>query len=162
MPQAILPILTNILVAAMFIGAFLVAAHTYPMVQRARWFALAYAFGVIEPLASLAIWLGGNVAVLQTVSFASFLTALVTMALAMSHYHDRRPMWASAALILIGGCIWRIATMGGRSPNWCARSARPARGSSFRLAPPRTFPKRLRKWAALWKSPTTRRSSSRF
>jgi len=111
MPQAILPILTNILVAAMFIGAFLVAAHTYPMVQRARWFALAYAFGVIEPLASLAIWLGGNVAVLQTVSFASFLTALVTMALAMSHYHDRRPMWASAALILIGGCIWRIATI---------------------------------------------------
>ena len=111
MPQAILPILTNILVAAMFIGAFLVTAHTYPMVRRARWFALAYAFGVVEPLASLAIWQGGNVLVLQTVSFASFLTALVTMALALSHYHDRRPMWSSAALILICGCIWRIATI---------------------------------------------------
>ena len=49
MPQAILPILTNILVAAMFIGAFLVTAHTYPMVRRARWFALAFAFGVIGP-----------------------------------------------------------------------------------------------------------------
>ena len=111
MPQAILPILTNILVAAMFIGAFLVTAHTYPMVRRARWFALAFAFGVIEPLAGLAIWLGGNVAVLQTIGFASFLTALVTMALAMSHYHKRRPMWASAALILICGCLWRIATI---------------------------------------------------
>ena len=49
MPQAILPILTNILVAAMFIGAFLVTAHTYPMVRRACWFALAFAFGVIGP-----------------------------------------------------------------------------------------------------------------
>ncbi|OYX64267.1 MAG: hypothetical protein B7Y88_11300 [Sphingomonadales bacterium 32-64-17] len=111
MPQAILPILTNMLVAVMFIGAFLVTAHTYPMVRRARWFALAFAFGVLDPLANLCIWLGGNVAVMQTVGFVGFLTALVTMALALSHYHRRSPMWACAAAILVGGCIWRIATI---------------------------------------------------
>ncbi len=111
MPQAILPILTNLLVAAMFVGAFLVTAHTYPMVRRARWFALAYVFGALEPLTNLGIWLGANVAAMQTVGFVGFLTALVTMALALSHYHRRRPMWACAAAILVGGCIWRIATI---------------------------------------------------
>ncbi|MEN7538493.1 GGDEF domain-containing protein [Aurantiacibacter flavus] len=111
MPQAILPILTNMLVAVMFIGAFLVTAHTYPMVRRARWFALAYAFGVLDPLANLGIWLGGNVRVMQTIGFAGFLTALVTMALALSYYHRRPPMWACGAAILVCGCIWRIATI---------------------------------------------------
>ncbi|WP_191229125.1 GGDEF domain-containing protein [Aurantiacibacter xanthus] len=111
MPQAILPILTNMLVAVMFIGAFLVIAQTYPMVRRARWFALSYTFGVLDPLANLGIWLGGNVAVMQAVGFIGFLAALVTMALALSHYHRRRPMWAIAIAILVSGCIWRIATI---------------------------------------------------
>ena len=111
MPQAILPILANILVAAMFVAAFLGVAYTYPMVRRARWFALAYALGVIEPLASLGIWRGGNVAVLQTVGFVAFLAALLAMALGLSHYHRHRPMWASATVILLGGSLWRIATI---------------------------------------------------
>lgn len=111
MPQAILPLLMNLLVAMMFVAGFMAVAHAHPIVSKARWFALCFLFGIAEPVANIAVWLGVPSQPMRLVGFTTFLLALVGTSLALSHFYGRKPLWKVAAAIVAGGFLYRVFTL---------------------------------------------------
>lgn len=112
MPQAILPLMMNLLVAVMFVAGFMAVAHAHPIVRKARWFALCFLFGMAEPVANLSVWLGAPEQAMQLVGFTTFLIGIVGISLALSHYYGRKPMWKVAAAIVVAGFTYRLLTLG--------------------------------------------------
>lgn len=111
MPQAILPLLMNLLIAIMFVAGFMAVAHAHPVVSKARWFALCFLLGLADPLANLAVWFGVNPDAMRLLGFTLFLAAMLGLALALSHFHDRKPFWKVAIAILAGGFLYRLFTL---------------------------------------------------
>ncbi|WP_215228576.1 diguanylate cyclase [Erythrobacter sp. 3-20A1M] len=108
----------NALIGAMFASVFLVIAHTNPTIRRARWFALAYALGMLEPISNLAIVLGAPTDAMRVLGYVGFLLALVGMSLALSYFYERRPMWRMAGAIVAGGTLFRLLTLDGPRDAW--------------------------------------------
>ena len=111
MPQAILPLLMNLSIAIMFVACFMAVAHAHPVVSKARWFALCFLLGLADPLANLAVWFGVNPDAMRLLGFTLFLAAMLGLALALSHFHDRKPFWKVAIAILAGGFLYRLFTL---------------------------------------------------
>ncbi|GAB5349993.1 GGDEF domain-containing protein [Alteriqipengyuania sp. 357] len=112
MPQAVLPLLMNMMVAIMFVAGFMAVAHAHPIVSRARWFAVCFLFGIAEPLANLSVWFGVPPQPARLVGFTTFLIALIGLSLALSHFHGRKPMWRIATAIVLAGFTYRLVTLG--------------------------------------------------
>lgn len=104
--QAILPLLMNTLLAAMFVASFLVIAYLNPSVRGTRWMALSYGFGIIEPVSHLAVVLGANVAIMKMIAPSCFVTGLALMSPALSIFYRRRPMWRICAAIILSGLFY--------------------------------------------------------
>ena len=112
MPQAVLPLLMNMMVAIMFVAGFMAVAHAHPIVSRARWFAVCFLFGIAEPLANLSVWFGFPPQPARLIGFTTFLIALVGLSLALSHFYGRKPMWQIATAIVLAGFTYRLVTLG--------------------------------------------------
>lgn len=117
-PQAVLPLAMNALIAAMFVAGFAAIAYGNTAVRKARWFAFAYALGLIEPLTNLLIWMGVEIDFMRVVGFTAFLLGLAAMAAAISHFHGERPMWKAAAAIVLAGVAFRLLTLDAPRDAW--------------------------------------------
>lgn len=111
MPQALQPLMMNMLTAAMFVASFLTIAYLNKSARRAQWIALSYFFGVLEPLAELAIYFGAEVKPMTLVASGSFLIGLTIMSPALSLFHGRKPMWGAVIGIIVGGVGYRVITL---------------------------------------------------
>lgn len=102
-PQAVLPLLMNTLIASMFVAAFLTIACLNPSARRTVWMAVSYAFGVVEPITHLAVYLGADPRPMMILAPSSFLIGLALMSPALSIFFRKRPMtMACGAIILCG------------------------------------------------------------
>lgn len=110
MPQALLPLIMNALVAAMFVASFLTIAYLNPAAANARWLALSYAFGALTPVAELAISHGASGEVMTMVSSGGLLIGLVIMSPALSLFYRKRPMATAAGAIIVAGLSYRWLT----------------------------------------------------
>ncbi|UAJ12370.1 GGDEF domain-containing protein [Glacieibacterium megasporae] len=110
MPQALLPLIMNALVATMFVASFLTVAYLNPAAAKARWLALSYAFGALTPISELAILHGAWGEPLTMISSGSLLIGLVVMSPALSLFYGRRPMLIVAASIIAAGLSYRWLT----------------------------------------------------
>ncbi|QYE33120.1 GGDEF domain-containing protein (plasmid) [Polymorphobacter sp. PAMC 29334] len=110
MPQALLPLIMNALVAAMFVASFLTIAYLNPAAAKARWLALSYAFGALTPVSELAILHGAWGEPLTMISSGSLLIGLVVMSPALSLFYGKRPMLIVATSIIVAGLSYRWLT----------------------------------------------------
>jgi diguanylate cyclase (GGDEF)-like protein len=111
MPQALLPFLVNITIAAMLVASFLTIAHLNPSVARARWLALCYGLGALNPLAEVAILLGGDSRWMGMIASGGYLAGLTLFSPVMSLFYGKRPCWRVAGLIVLAGLIFRWMTI---------------------------------------------------
>lgn len=105
-PQAVLPLLMNMLTASLFGISFVVIACLNPGARRIGWIAASYGFGVLEPAAHLIVAAGGSMTLWDRFGPCSFLIGLTLMAPALSIFHQRRPMWSGFALIVGAGLTY--------------------------------------------------------
>jgi len=113
MPQALLPFLVNITIAAMLVASFLTIAQLNPCVRKARWIALCYGMGALNPLGEVAILFGGDLKWMGMIAAGGFLAGITLYSPIMSQFYGKRPWWRAAALIVLGGlaCSWAIIGM---------------------------------------------------
>lgn len=105
-PQAVLPLLMNMLTALLFGISFVVIACLNPGARRIGWMAVSYGFGVLEPASHLIVAAGGDAQVMNRLGPSGFLIGLTLMAPALSLFHQRRPMWLGCALIVGPGVTY--------------------------------------------------------
>ena len=105
-PQAVLPLLMNMLTASLFGISFVVIACLNPGARRIGWIAASYGLGVLEPAAHLIVAAGGSMTLWDRFGPCSFLIGLTLMAPALSIFHQRRPMWRGFALIVGAGLTY--------------------------------------------------------
>lgn len=105
-PQAVLPLLMNMLTALLFGISFVVIAYLNPGTRRIGWIAASYGFGVLEPAAHLIVAAGGAIPVWHRLGPCGLLIGLTLTAPALSIFHQRRPMWRGFALIVGPGLIY--------------------------------------------------------
>ena len=106
MPQAVLPLLMNTLIASMFVASFLTIAYLNPSTRSTGWFALSYGFGVLEPISHLAEVLGASAAAVRIFAPGTFLIGLALMSPALSFFHGRRRRWRACAAIIVPGLFY--------------------------------------------------------
>lgn len=111
MPQAFLPFMMNLLTTVMFVASFLTIAYLNPAARPARWIALSYLFGALEPVANIAIVLGADITTMRILASGAFLVAIATMSSALSLFHERKPMWPAIVAIIVLGILYRVLTL---------------------------------------------------
>jgi diguanylate cyclase (GGDEF)-like protein len=116
--QAVLPLLMNTLLAAMFVASFLVIAYLNPSVRGTRWMALSYGFGIMEPVSHLAVVLGADVAIMKMVAPSCFVAGLALMSPALSIFYHKRPMWRTCAAIIFTGLFYYCFLPRGRTDSF--------------------------------------------
>jgi diguanylate cyclase (GGDEF)-like protein len=105
-PQAVLPLLMNMLTATLFGISFVVIACLNPGMRRIGWMAASYGFGVLEPASHLVVAIGGEPTMWNRFAPCSFLIGLTLMAPALSLFYQRPPMWRGFGLIVGAGLVY--------------------------------------------------------
>lgn len=105
MPQALLPFLMNITIAAMLVASFLTIAQLNPSVRRARWIALCYGLGALNPLGEIAILFGGDLKWMGMLAAGGFLAGMTLYSPVMSQFYGKRPWWGAASVIVLAGLV---------------------------------------------------------
>jgi diguanylate cyclase (GGDEF)-like protein len=112
MPQALLPFLVNITIAAMLVASFLTIAQLNPSVRKARWIALCYGLGALNPLGEMAILFGGDLKWMGMIAAGGFLGGITLYSPVMSQFYGKRPCWRAAAMIVLIGLAYSWVTIG--------------------------------------------------
>lgn len=112
MPQALLPFLVNITIAAMLVASFLTIAQLNPSVAKARWIALCYALGALNPLAEIAILYGGDLRWMGMIAAGGFLAGITLYSPIMSQFYGKHPWWRAAGVTVLIGLAYSRATIG--------------------------------------------------
>ncbi|WP_206243700.1 GGDEF domain-containing protein [Novosphingobium terrae] len=112
MPQALLPFLVNITIAAMLVASFFTIAQLNPSVRRARWIALCYGLGALNPLGEVAILFGGDLKWMGMIAAGGFLAGITLYSPVMSQFYGKRPWWRAASVIVMIGLVYSWATIG--------------------------------------------------
>jgi diguanylate cyclase (GGDEF)-like protein len=112
LPQALLPFLVNITIAAMLVASFFTIAQLNPSVRKARWIALCYALGALNPLAEMAILYGGDLKWMGMIAAGGFLAGITLYSPVMSQFYGKQPWWRSTAVIVLIGLAYSWATIG--------------------------------------------------
>ena len=96
----------NVAVAALFSAAYAIVALTAGQ-RRALWFTASYLIGLINPVSESILPFTRVVMVHEWISYASFLTATLSISFSLSLFHARRVPWRAMGAILIGGLVLR-------------------------------------------------------
>ncbi|WP_068094595.1 GGDEF domain-containing protein [Novosphingobium rosa] len=112
MPQALLPFLVNITIAAMLVASFLTIGQLNPSARRARWIAVCYGLGALNPLGELAILFGGDLKWMGMIAAGGFLSGITLYSPVMSQFYGKTPWWRGALAIVLIGLIYSWITIG--------------------------------------------------
>lgn len=106
LPQAVLPLLMNTLIAAMFVASFLTIAYLNPSARNTVWLAVSYGFGALEPVSHLAAVVGADPGVVKVFAPCTFLAGLAMMSPALSIFYRRPPMWRTCGALIGAGALY--------------------------------------------------------
>ncbi|WP_343617174.1 hypothetical protein [Novosphingobium sp.] len=79
----------NITIAAMLVASFLTIGQLNPSVRRARWIALCYGLGALNPLGELAILFGGDLKWMGMIAAGGFLSGITLYSPVMSQFYGK-------------------------------------------------------------------------
>lgn len=102
----------NLSVAGLFAAAFLAVAVYDRARVSARWFAVSFAFGMLNFVLEFAVAAYGPSFILPVAAYMAFIGALAGFTRAIAHLHRCRPPWRTIATIVFSALLVRLAIDG--------------------------------------------------
>jgi diguanylate cyclase (GGDEF)-like protein len=98
----------NIALGSLFAAAYAIIAFSNKSQRRALLFSVGYLLGMVEPVCDLLTPLMGKPELLDSIGYASFLSALLSISATFSVFWRRPSPWPQILLILAVGLVARI------------------------------------------------------